>query len=117
MKQRKPVSKNQLGLPYASGSVTSMAAAVSMASSAESYRQKVLEFVRAQGAHGATSDEVQSGLGLTHQNGSARVSELANRFKLIVDSGKTRPTKSGRKAVVYVTPENDIWEAGTSIRS
>lgn len=89
--------------PFVSGSSTSLAAAVSMRGSARTYREKVLDFIRGKGAYGATSDEVQVALGLTHQNGSARVSELVNRYQRIVDSGRKRPTRSGRKAVVYVS--------------
>ena len=88
--------------PSAPGSDTSEDAAESMSESAPSYRRRVLEFINSRGTVGATSDEVQAALGLTHQNGSARVSELANRYKLIVDSGQKRRTRSGRKAVVYV---------------
>lgn len=136
MKQaRKPISKDQLGLPlscppgytssapshsgaevqaaahaaslpYASGSHTSLAAATSMRSSAETYRHKVLEFVRGRGPHGATDEEIATGLAMNPNTARPRRIELVDKFKLIVDSGETRPTRSGRKAVVYVTPEN-----------
>lgn len=89
--------------PSAAGSETSQAAARSMRRPAPRYREQVLYFIARQGAAGATSDEVQAALGLSHQNGSARVSELA-KYGFVVDSGVRRVTRSGRKAVVYVVP-------------
>lgn len=87
--------------PSVASSATSVAAARSMRKSSPHYRVMVLGFIAGKGTAGATSDEVQAGLKLSHQNGSARVSELA-RHGFIVDSGVKRPTRSGRKAVVYV---------------
>ena len=47
-----------------------------------------------------TVDEIEQVLNLTHQTASARVHDLANAG-WIKDSGKTRPTRSGRAAVVW----------------
>lgn len=89
-------------LPSASGSDTSADAATSMKGKAGAIRLEVLAFIRRRGDAGATADEVQVALSLTHQTGSARVSELANKFELIEDSGRRRKTRSGSKAAVYV---------------
>ena len=99
---KRAVPEEQTSLPFARGSHTSRAAAESMVSPAATYRGQVLAFIRDRGDYGATADEVQVTLGLTHQNCSARVSELASKFKVIVPSGRMRPTRSGRNAVVYV---------------
>jgi hypothetical protein len=93
---------NKKSLPYVKGSATSKSAAESMVTSAESIRQRIRDFIYMAGSHGATADEVQLHLGLTHQTASARVSELANKFGHLKDSGKTRATRSKRQAVVYV---------------
>lgn len=87
--------------PYARNAQTSRDAAVSMKEAAQSYEAKVLDFIRRQGTWGATADEVQGALRLSHQNGSARVSTLAKKG-LIVRTGRKRVTRSGRKAFVYV---------------
>ena len=63
----------------------------------------------------STADELQVELGLDHQTGSARVSELQDWFKNkgrppIVDSGSKRCTRSGRNAIVYrrVLPGEEV---------
>ena len=91
----------QIGLPYAKGSETSRAAAVSMLGIAPGQRKRVKAFILGKGVYGATADEVQVEVGLSHQNGSARVSELAKDNE-IHDSGRKRPTRTGRPAVVYI---------------
>lgn len=91
-------------VPFVAGSETSEAAARSMEDSAVSYEMMVLNFIRSRGEHGATADECQAALGLTHQNGSARVSILAGRGAIIRTEEK-RKTRQGRGAFVYVAPE------------
>jgi predicted transcriptional regulator len=68
---------------------------------AGTYEAKVLDFIRSRDHYGATADECLVQLGLTHQNGSARVSTLAQKG-LIIRSYRKRITRSGRKAFVYV---------------
>jgi len=65
-------------------------------------QRKVLEFVVDRGPHGATCDEVEQDLGLLHQTASARVSELYGKGYL-QDSQRTRLTRSGRKAIVWLS--------------
>ena len=50
---------------------------------------------------GFTDDELEVRLALLHQTASARRRALVQKG-LIVDSGETRPTRSGRKATVWV---------------
>ena len=68
-------------------------------------RIRVLDFIRRQGKNGATADEIQAALDMTHQSGSARVSELLNKYGEIKDSGRQRKTRSGSNATVYVVDE------------
>ena len=87
--------------PFVAHSDTSRAAAESMKKVAPSYEAQVLDFIRRRGSYGATADECLEALGLTHQNGSARVSTLA-RKGAIIRTDKGRLTRSGRMARVYV---------------
>ncbi len=88
-------------LPFARRSDTSKEAAESMVEAASGYEADVLDYIRLRGALGATADECLVWLNLSHQNGSARVSELAKKG-LIIKSGRRRKTRSGRNAEVYV---------------
>lgn len=87
--------------PHVVGSDTSKAAAESVAAHAPILREQVLAQIAKRGAVGATCDEIEVSLNGRHQTISARVRELA-KDGLIVDSGKRRPTRSGRTASVYV---------------
>lgn len=51
---------------------------------------------------GCTCDEIEQDLGLSHQTASARINELMG-LSLITDRGQRRPTRSGRKAIVWET--------------
>ncbi len=62
---------------------------------------KVYDLIRLAGWEGKTTDEVEAETGLPHQTASARVNELMNKG-LIERRGIQRPTRSGRKAFVYV---------------
>lgn len=87
-------------LPHA-GTDTSAAAAESMKAKAPLLRDRVYESIKARRSEGMTCDEAEVALGLSHQTCSARFNELVGRSE-IVDSGNRRPTRSGRKAIVYV---------------
>jgi hypothetical protein len=63
----------------------------------------VLAYIRDRGYDGATSDEAEVALGLTHQACSARFTEL-KRDVQITSAGRRR-TRSGRMAGVYVDAE------------
>lgn len=87
------------------GTETSAAAARSMRPVAGTLRARVLAVFERCGAHGATCDEVERDMDGRHQTISARVYELRNGG-WIVDSGRTRKTRSGRQAIVYVLTED-----------
>lgn len=87
-------------VPYVVGSDTSAEAAVSMEDHVTRLERVVLDAICAATA-GATCDEVEVATGLAHQTASARVNGLMNKGR-IADSGKRRPTRSGRNAVVWV---------------
>lgn len=90
-----------LGIPYAQGSDTSLAAAVSMKRSAASIREDILQIVKVAGREGVTCDETETMMCLSHQTVSARFTEL-KRDELVFDSGQRRLTRSAREAAVYV---------------
>lgn len=50
---------------------------------------------------GVTCDDLELRLGLPHQTVSAAITAML-RNKMIVDSGERRPTRTGRKARVYL---------------
>ena len=76
-------------------------ALLSFAVKSQSVRIAVLAYIKARGAEGATADEVQAALHLSHQACSARVHYLS-RDGLIAPLVVTRLTRAGRRAVVWV---------------
>ena len=82
-----------------SNETTSKEAAKSMISSADAIRNRVLEAVVS--SRGATCDELECVLSLSHQTCSARIRELALMGK-IKDSGLKRKTRSDRSAIVWI---------------
>lgn len=94
--------------PHVAGSATSKAAGESV--DCLSMRQKVWRIIVYQSScstaygkrYGATDDEIEQQLNLRHQTVSPRRRELVLLGK-VVDSGRTRPTRSGRRATVWVT--------------
>ena len=87
-------------LPYVRGSETSKAAADSMKPIAGSIKHRVYEYILRRGSTGATDDEIEIGLQLTHQTASARRRNLELAGALVKTENK-RPTRSGRSAFVY----------------
>ena len=88
-------------LPFSNAS-TSLEAAMSMqGGEGSTARGRVLAFIVSRGAHGATDDEVEIGIGMSHQTASARRRELDLR-RLIVKDGTKRKTRSGRNAQVWI---------------
>lgn len=85
--------------PWATGSDTSLAAAESI--DAGKLCQLVYRTIYEKKLKGITCDEIEVELGMRHQTASARVNDLM-RGNHIIDSSKRRPTRSGRKAVVWV---------------
>jgi hypothetical protein len=67
-------------------------------------RLRILDYVTAQGAYGATVDEISIALGMRLTTVSARVSELKHSTDgRLVKSASRRATSSGSAAAVVVT--------------
>ncbi|MCA9289010.1 MAG: hypothetical protein KDA05_10525 [Phycisphaerales bacterium] len=90
---------------------TSHAAAKAIAACAGELCQRVHRYIDAQGEHGATDHESQAALGLLMQTQVPRRNALA-AAGFVVWSGRFRPTPSGRRARVWVTPRNLKAEGG-----
>jgi hypothetical protein len=78
--------------------------------SAKSLRTRVYNFIRDRGGEGATCEEIELALRLSHQSCSARCAELRNHpvhggritIKIADNKKVKRATISGRSAYVYV---------------
>lgn len=80
---------------------TSKAAAAKHLPKSGSKRRRIFDMIRAAGAHGATDDEIERALELPHQSASAGRNTLA-ADGWITKSGRTRPTRYGNAAAVWV---------------
>ena len=78
------------------GNENSEAANNAIAGAKISLRNQILNYIRKQGGRGATCEEIEQALNMSHQTVSARCSELKAR-KLIISMGK-RETSSGCRA-------------------
>lgn len=83
------------------GVATSDAAAESMRPHAVRVLTEVVAYVEGCAAFGATSDEAERILKLSHQTCSARFHQ-GHRSGLLIRTDRKRPTRSGRDAFVYV---------------
>jgi len=90
--------------PRASRRRTSLAAGRSVAHAIGHIEGRILEHVAACGERGATAEETATALELRSATASARFSELGQAGR-IIDSGRTRPTSSGRAAIVWISTE------------
>lgn len=91
----------QLELPF---SATSAEAFDSVQGVTGELRRRVYDIIKRSGLVGMTSDDVEETLGLSHQTVSARCTELKKRG-LVIESGRRRPTRSGRNAAVLIVKE------------
>ena len=82
---------------------TSHAAAVQELPATGSKRHAVYQFVLDHHEHGATDEEIQTGLDMNPSTQRPRRVELVEQG-LLEDSGRTRLTRSRRSAVVWVAP-------------
>lgn len=87
--------------PRQQHSPTSTEAAEAIEPRADTLRAQVLDYLRMCNVNGATDEEMQLALGMNPSTQRPRRVELVNAG-LVVDSGRTRPTASGRAAVVWV---------------
>lgn len=92
---------DQLSIPYQRHSDTSMAAAVGIEPNAMTLLRDVLLALRSWRQEGATDQEIQDALSMDPSTERPRRVELVKRG-LVKDSGRTRLTRSGRKATVWV---------------
>ena len=91
-------------VPGYSNPTTSKEAAKSMEKPATVLQRRVLAELQVRADFGATCDELEQAFDMSHQTVSARLREMALKGA-IVDSGKKRPTRSGRKAIVWHAKE------------
>lgn len=90
--------------PPSNGTVTSSAAAERIEPVAGTLRRKLLDFLIAQSAHGATDEEMQTACKINANTQRPRRQEL-EQGGWIRRTERTRPTASGRDAVIYVAIE------------
>ena len=96
----------QMGLfdsppPAQRHSITSRDAAAKIEPNAKTLRAAVLQFLRGTDSYGATDEEIQRALDMNPSTERPRRIELVDAG-LVRDSGSTRSTCSGRRAVVWV---------------
>ena len=92
--------KNQMP-PFVRGSDTSAAAARLVARDVQTMKETIAAFIKNKNWFGATCDEVERALKMSHQTASARIRGLFKNGRL-KDSGQRRMTRSKRKATVWV---------------
>jgi hypothetical protein len=90
--------------PFVKRSRTSRAAALSQhPEKLKGDNEKVRAFIASRTTEGATCDEVEVALNLSHQTASARMRGLKVMGE-IVETKRTRPTRRGRPAAVHTLP-------------
>jgi hypothetical protein len=90
---------------YHRGNLQSRGAHESILHHKERILAAVVRTIHDAGTIGLTCDEIEMRLELSHQTASARCTEAKAR-DLIVHTGRTRATRSGRSAAVYVSKQN-----------
>ena len=90
--------------PYQRRSATSRAAAMSVEPKTGTQRAIVLAFLRGCGPSGATDEQMQALIPLSANTQRPRRVELVKAL-LVVDSGLTKTTQSGKGAVLWIATE------------
>lgn len=90
------------GQPPAVPVATSIAAADAIKPCADTLRAKVLDYIREQGAHGATDEDCQSALNMRGSTQRTRRVELFQQGKICM-APFMRRTRTNRRANVWVT--------------
>jgi hypothetical protein len=88
--------------PSHNGTPTSRAAAEQIEPVAGKARATVLDYLRSRSTEGATADEIEKDTGIAGKTVRPRISEL-RQMGVVEDSKTARPTRSGRRAVVWVS--------------
>jgi hypothetical protein len=83
---------------------TQRAAHMRIAPTKEKIYAHILSLASDRGKHGFTADEIASEWNCDHNQVTPRISELKKAGKL-VPSARTRPTRKGYAARVFVLPE------------
>lgn len=91
--------------PHVRGSETSYDAARQMDDKLNAWQDRVYRLIWVRGDRGATDEELIDALKASPSTVRPRRVELREKG-LIVDSRKTRKTRSGRNAVVWVAKQN-----------
>jgi hypothetical protein len=97
--------------PPHSGSPTSREAALAIRPHAGTLRARVLEVIEGRGAIGATDDEIQTHLSIFSHTETPRRQELQKAGLIACSKQQPRRTRSGRRAVVWVSIEFAKLEA------
>ena len=87
--------------PAQAASRTSVQAAERIREDAGTLRGRVLAYLRGAGARGGTDEEIQAALDMNPSTERPRRGELVEAG-FVIDSGSTRPTRSGRQATVWL---------------
>lgn len=95
---------------------TSIAARKSIHSVAGTLRRQVFLKILEKGALGATLEELELEMGIAGNTIRPRRQELEKRG-LVENSGRERPTSSGRQAIVWVVPESVALLAQRKLKS
>jgi hypothetical protein len=88
-------------IPPHNGTPTSIAAANEIEPVAGKARAAVLDYLRSRDAAGATADEIEHDTCYTGNTIRPRLVEL-KRLGSVQKTAETRPTRSGRKATVWI---------------
>jgi transcription initiation factor IIE alpha subunit len=94
------MKNNNQAAPH-NGTATSMRAATEIEPFRGTLRVAVLDFLVSRGTQGATAEEIEFAIEILGSTVRPRLVELRNAG-LVVDSGLTRKTRSGRHAVVWI---------------
>jgi hypothetical protein len=87
--------------PPHNGTPTSIAAAEEIEPVAGKARAAVFDYLRYRGMEGATADEIEQGTAYSGNTIRPRLVEL-RRMGIAEKTDATRPTRSGRKAAVWM---------------
>lgn len=99
-----------LNLPFNQGSSTSQTAAESQdKEQIHAAAERIFKLIEKAGATGYTDKELEKVMGMRHESVSARRRGLVLAGR-IVDSGKERPTPTGRPAKVWIVGQGAIVE-------
>ena len=89
------------GAPYQAHSETSKAAAKEITPHINRCHRLILDYLKRVGIAGATDQELEDATGMGGSTVRPRRIELVKK-ELVEDSGRTRETRAGRKATVWV---------------